>query len=274
MNSYHGNHCFDLQEYEYPEGLEEVYVHDPKGNILSSSIFKIATRAQKLNRFYVFKGYNNNYDDAEDGGSDDDSDDDANDAAGRRVENRSHLQQFNGSWLTHSAIDSICDLFASTNKLLEMNQLPHRELLQLPCPEFCRILEATRISRTAGSTATTTRPRYLMTAAEEAPSQTQTAVPPSFVILATRSEALRYSLLRKRSLEILRDPQKGGLFPLVLETCGKRNSIQHCIKQWIPVNRNDLLFGMLKDSLEGILNASTRSEQHLKMRMLSKFRSW
>jgi hypothetical protein len=250
MNSHYGNNCFELAEREYPEGLEEVYVHNPKESILSSSIFKIASRAKKLNRFYVFDGC----DRADDDGTDN------NDAAvtnnnrgpGRRT-NSNNPHRFNGSMLTQSSIDTIYEVFSSTNQLLEMNQLPFRELLQLREAEFCRILEATTIS----SRKTTAVPRVPGPRGGSINLRFPIALPrmhSGLSILATRSEALRFYLLWKRSLEVLRNPQKKGICPLVLEKCQKRKST----KQWIPCNQIDLLFAMLQDSLEGILDAPAR----------------
>ena len=240
MNSHYGNHCFELAEYDYPEGLEEIYVHNPKGSVLSSSIFKIASRATKLNRFYVFDGY----DTVDDDGTD-------NNRGPVRRTNNNNPHRFNGSRLTQSSIDTICEVFSSTNQLLEMNQLPFRELLQLREAEFSRILEATTIS----SRETTAAPRVPSPRVGSITNLRFPIAPPrmrsALSILATRSDALRFYLLWRRSLEVLRNPRKKGLCPLVLEKCQKRKST----KQWIPYNQIDLLFAMLQDSLEGILEA-------------------
>ena len=239
MNSHYGKHCFELAEDEYPEGLEEVYVHNPKGSVLSSSIFKIASRAKKLSQFYVFDGYD----------TVDDDDTDSNRGPIRRT-NNNNPHRFNGSRLTQSSIDTICEVFSSTNQLLEMNQLPFRELLQLREAKFCRILEAITISLRE----TTAAPREPGPRGGNINLRFPIAPPgihSGLSILATRSEALRFYLLWKRSLEVLRNPRKKVICPLVLEKCQKRKST----KQWIPCNQIDLLFAMLQDSLEGILEA-------------------
>lgn len=230
MNSKRGNKSFYLAEDEYPLGLEEVYVHNPKGSVLSSSIFRITSRSKSLCRFYVFDGFNKN-----DRSSYDDD-----------VSNHHYPQhQSNGSRLTKSSIDALCEVLSATNRLREMNQLPFRELLQLPEDEFSRILEATTKTFSI-------RKSYN---AEFMANLRFPIIPPAMVsrltVLASRSEALRFYLLWKRSLEILRNPSKRCLSPMVLQNCQKRKSM----RQYISYSKNDLIFAMLQDSLEGILNA-------------------
>ena len=238
MNSIRGNQCFGLAEDEYPEGLEEVYVHNPKGSIISSSIFKIASRSKKFNRFYVFDSYDKT---------------NVSNSNDENVIHNSNPYRFNGSRLTQSSIDAFCKVLSAANHLLEINQLPFRELLQLSETEFCKILEAT----------TKTPNALLMIQSYNPDSENGTnlrfpVVPPrtisNLTILATRSETLRFYLLWKRSLEILRKPSARGLAPLVLQNC----QIQKSIRQYIPYGKNDLIFAMLQDSLEGILEGRER----------------
>lgn len=249
MDSHRGNDGFGMAEHEYPEGLEEVYVHNPRGSVLSSSIFKIARKAPKLHRFYVFHGYN----DANGG-----------EEQQRRRSNNGfgNPHRFQGSRLTRSSIDAICEIFSSTNQLLEMNQLPFRELLQLPDADFCQVLTATTSSPNSIPVLLSRRepPALRFPISTSKAKQTRSTL----AVLATRSEALRFYFLWKRSLEVLRNPQKRSLSPRVLELCQRRKST----KQWIPCNQIDLLFAMLQDSLEGILEVQASSATATTVRQL------
>ena len=221
------NSCRRLRLNEYPQGLEEVYVHDPKGSVLSSSIFQITSRSKKLGRFYIFDCCDK---------TNRSNDNNNNDA---RHNNHINRHRFNGSRMTASAIDTLCEVLSASNRLLEMSQLPFREILQLPEEQFCKIVEAT--TKTPSSLKISRILRFPV-------------VPPFQVsrltILATRSETLRFYLLYKRSLEILRNPSKRKLAPFVLQNC---QTTRRSTKQYIPYGKNDLLFAMLQDSLQGIL---------------------
>ncbi len=227
MNSDYGNQNFALWNDEYPEALEEVYVHDPKGSVLSSSIFHVASRSKNLGRFYVF-----------------DSCDEANWRNHDEGNFNINPHRFNGSRLTPSSIEALCELLSSPNRLLEMSQLPFREILQLGESEFCRILEAT--TKTPNSL-------KLNLGTLRFP-----VVPPVMVsrltILATRSETLRFYLLWKRSLEILRNPSKKLFVPFVLQKFQAKKDN----KQYIPYGKTDLVYAMLQDSLQGILERQER----------------
>ena len=233
MNSNRGNESFDMAKGKYPRGLEEVYVHNPKGSVLSSSIFKILSRSEKLCRFYVFDGF-------------DKSDNSNSDGNFSDPHNNYPQHQFNGSRLTQSSIDALCEVLSSTNRLREMNQLPFRELLQLPEEKFTKILEAT--TQTRNTIGSTTNLRF--------PIQPPATVS-RLTILASRSDSLRFFLQWKRSLEILRNPLTRHLSPLVLRKCQKRKSMH----QYIPYSKNDLIFAMLQDSLEGILKLQKARER-------------
>lgn len=295
MNSHRGNHLFDLADDEYPMGLEYVYVHSPRGGVVSSSIFKITTNAPKLHRLYIFRGQHDDNEDDSDGDNDNDNgdndnnnnnDNDANpedgndghdDNANESDENDANEggvftnntnrttervattsiykpNRFNGSRLTPSSIEAICEVLSSRNQLLEMNQLPFRELLQLPETDFRQILRATATTRTP---AAVSRREPLVKQLDRRTelrfpvdrNTARTKMTSNLTILATRSEALRFYLLWKRSLEVLRDTEKRSLYPLVLEKSQERKSML----QWISCNQIDLLYAMLQDSLESML---------------------
>ena len=136
-----------------------------------------------------------------------------------------------------------------------MNQFPFRELLQLPEADFCQILTATTSSPNSIPVLLSRREppalRFPLSTTKATAKQTRSTL----AVLTTRSEALRFYLLWKRSLEVLRNPQKRSLSPRVLKACQRRKSTN----QWIPCNQIDLLFAMLQDSLEGILEVQTSS---------------
>lgn len=282
MDSHHGNHSFDLAEHEYPKGLEYVFVHSPRGSVVSASIFKITARAPKLHRLYINQGHNEDDDDFlseddSDSDSDDDDDDDVDDwndnnadtdsirrsrrlgpsdSNSNRTNDGNKVYRFDGSRLTKSSIEAICEVLSSPNQLLEMNQLPFRELLQLPEADFCHILKATTITRIPGTAAPSGRVSPVRYGYERAKlrfpidrNAARAKMTSNLTFVATRAEALRFYLLWKRSLEVLRDTEMRSLYPLVLEKCQERKSML----QWIPCNQNDLLFAMLKDSLESML---------------------
>ncbi len=226
------NSCRRLRLNEYPQGLEEVYVHDPKGSVLSSSIFQMTSRSKKLGRFYVFDSCDK---------TNRSNDNNNNDVDHNNNNNNNYINRhrFNGSRMTASAIDTLCEVLSASNRLLEMSQLPFREILQLPEKEFRKIVEAT--TKTPNSLKILGTLRFPV-------------VPPFQVsrltILATRSETLRFYLLYKRSLEILRNPSKRKLAPFVLQNC---QATRRSTEQYLPYSQNDLLFAMLQDSLQGIL---------------------
>lgn len=240
MNSHNGNHFFNLAEHEYPEGLEKITVFRPRGNVISSSIFRIASKSIKFNRFDVSlcgKTDNSN-------------------TGNTASNNRSRPHRLNGHRLTQTSMDAICEVFSSTNQLLDMNHLPCRELFQLPEAEFNRVLEATTISRI--ELARQLSHNQLTRRNLQFPTMTGAKMASKFTIVSNRFDTLRYYLLRKRCLEVLRNPDKRGLSPLVLEKCQEWKKFRQAIRY----NHTDLLFAMLKDSLEGML-ASTMGQQRL-----------
>jgi len=129
--------------YFHPRGLEEVYIHDPKTNFVSSTIFEVASFAPKLNMLYAFDKNNhpivhpNNHRNVVhylDRHPD------------RQHGFHRHPDRQHGWFrctLTPGAVEALGSILSQTNELYGTQQLPYREIFHVPEDSFRSLIKAT-----------------------------------------------------------------------------------------------------------------------------------